>query len=73
MDLAEKADIKKSIGLIYAVKGKLQLIIGEENKAIKSISKAIEAQRIINDNVNLGKSYKIFGDAYFAKKITIKL
>lgn len=68
LDLAKKADIKKSIGLIYAVKGKLQLIIGEEDKAIKSISKAIEAQRIINDNVNLGKSYKIFGDVYFAKK-----
>ena len=68
LQLAEKADNKKSIGLIYAVKGKLQLIIGEEDKAIKSLNKAIEVQRIIDDNANLGKSYKIFGDVYLAKK-----
>ncbi|WP_245794852.1 ATP-binding protein [Flaviramulus basaltis] len=66
--LAEKADNKKSIGLIYAIKGRLQLVIGEEDKAIKSLNKAIEVQRITNDNANLGKSYKIFGDVYFVKK-----
>ena len=68
LDLAEKADNKKSIGLIYAIKGRLQLVIGEEVKAIKSLNKAIEVQRIINDNANLGKSYKTFGDVYFVKK-----
>ena len=67
LELAEKAD-KKSIGKIYAIKGQLQLIIGEEDKAIKSLSKSIEFQRIIDDNINLGKSYKIFGDVYLAKK-----
>ena len=68
LKLAEKIDNKVSIGLIYLIKGKLQLIIEEEDKAIKSLSKAIEIQRIINDNKNLGKSYKVFGDVYTAKK-----
>ena len=68
LELAEKSGNKKSIGLIYARKGKLQHIISEEDKAIKSLNKAIEIQRIINDNENLGKSYKTFGDVYVAKK-----
>ncbi|MEC3905468.1 ATP-binding protein [Tamlana sp. 2201CG12-4] len=68
LGLAEKVNNKKSIGLIYALKGRLQLIIDEEDKAIKSLNKAIEVQRIINDNINLGTSYKIFGDVYLAKK-----
>uniref|UniRef100_UPI004047FAF0 ATP-binding protein n=1 Tax=Mariniflexile sp. TaxID=1979402 RepID=UPI004047FAF0 len=68
LDLAEKADNKKSIGIIYATKGKLQLLIEEEDRAIKSLTKAIEVQRLINDNVNIGKSYKIFGDVFIAKK-----
>lgn len=68
LKLAEKSDNKKSIGIIYAIKGKLQLIIEEEANAIKSLNKAIEVQRIINDNKNLGKSYKIFGDVYLTKK-----
>jgi signal transduction histidine kinase/CheY-like chemotaxis protein/predicted negative regulator of RcsB-dependent stress response len=67
LDLAEKADNKKSIGIIYSIKGKLQLIIEEEDKAIKSLTKAVEVQRLINDNKNLGISYKTFGDVYLAK------
>jgi signal transduction histidine kinase/CheY-like chemotaxis protein len=66
--LAEKNDNKKSTGIIYSIKGKLQLIIGDQDKAIKSLTKAIEVQRLINDNKNLGNSYKIFGDVYMAKK-----
>ena len=68
LDLAENAGNKKSLGLIYAIKGRLELILEEEDKAIKSLNKAIEIQRIINDNANLGSSYKIFGDIYLAKK-----
>ena len=49
LELAEKVDNKKSIGLIYALKGRIQLIIEQEDKAIKSLNKAIEIQRIIND------------------------
>ncbi|MGB5420120.1 ATP-binding response regulator [Algibacter sp.] len=68
LSLAENADNKKSLGVIYAIKGRLELILEEEDKAIKSLNKAIEIQRIINDNVNLGNSYKTFGDVYLAKK-----
>ncbi|MCF7560525.1 ATP-binding protein [Sabulilitoribacter multivorans] len=68
LELAEKVDNKKSLGIIYALKGRLQLIFEEYDLAIKSLNKAVEVQRIINDNENLGKSYKIFGDVYLAKK-----
>ncbi|GGZ82326.1 histidine kinase [Algibacter mikhailovii] len=68
LELAEKGDNKKSLGLIYALKGRIQLIIDEKDKAIKSLNKAIEIQRIIDDNLNLGSSYKTFGDVYLAKK-----
>ncbi|PWH81731.1 hybrid sensor histidine kinase/response regulator [Algibacter marinivivus] len=68
LELAENAGKKKSLGLIYAIKGRLELIIEEEDQAIKSLNKAIEIQRIINDNANLGNSYKTFGDVYLAKK-----
>ncbi|KJD35796.1 histidine kinase [Tamlana sedimentorum] len=65
--LANKIDNKESIGVIHTIKGKIQLVVNQEDKAIKSLSKAIEVQRLINDNVNLGKSYKTFGDIYLAK------
>ncbi|KAA5824135.1 response regulator [Algibacter amylolyticus] len=68
LELATKAENKKSLGIIYAVKGKIELVIEEEDNAIKSLNKAIEIQRIINDNANLGTSYKTFGDVYLAKK-----
>lgn len=68
LNLAEQSDNKKSIAIIYTIKGKLQHIIEDEDKAIKSLTKAIEIQRLINDSENLGKSYKIFGDVYSAKK-----
>ncbi|WP_370476916.1 ATP-binding protein [Tamlana flava] len=68
LELAQQADLKKSIGLIYGLKGRLQLIIEEEDQAINSLTSAIEVQRNINDNKNLGTSYKTFGDVYSAKK-----
>lgn len=68
LELAEKIDNKKSLGIIYALKGRIQLIIDDKDKAIKSLNKAIEIQRIIDDNLNLGTSYKTFGDVYLAKK-----
>ncbi|WP_372753937.1 ATP-binding protein [Mariniflexile sp.] len=66
--LAEQSDNKKSIGIIYAIKGRLQLTIEDNEKAIKSLTKAIEVQRLINDNINLGKSYRILADVYVSKK-----
>ncbi|MEP1488677.1 MAG: ATP-binding protein [Algibacter sp.] len=68
LNIAVSGNIKKSIGFIYTLKGKLQLIIEEEDKAIQSLTKAVKVQNEINDNLNLGKSYKIFGDIYTSKK-----
>lgn len=68
LEIASNANNKKSEGIIHAIKGKLQLIIEEEDNAIQSLTKAIATQRIINDNVNIGTSYKTFGDIYFSKK-----
>lgn len=67
LELAQNSDNKKSIGLIQSIKGKLHLIIEEEDVAIKALTSAVEMQRIINDNKNLGRSYKTFGDVYMAK------
>lgn len=66
--IAIKVNNKKSEGIIYALKGQLQLIIDEEDNAIQSLTNAIAIQRKINDNINIGNSYKIFGDIYFSKK-----
>lgn len=68
LEIALNAKNKKSEGIIYALKAELQLVIEEADDAIKSINKAIEVQSIINDNVNIGKSRKIFGDIYFYKE-----
>ena len=68
LKLAEKAGNKESLGIIYATKGQFELIIEKEDQAINYLNKAIEIQRITNDNVNLGYSYKIYGDVFLAKK-----
>ncbi len=68
LEIATKIDDKKSIGLIYSKKAKLQLIIEDLDDAITSINKAIEVQRLTKDNENLGNSYKIFGDIYASKE-----
>lgn len=68
LDIAVNANNKKNEGIIYALKGELQLNIEETDNAIQSLNKAIAIQRLINDNVNIGNSYKIFGDIYFSKK-----
>ena len=68
LDIAINSNNKKSEGIIYALKGELQLIIEEEDNAIQSLIKAVEVQRLINDNANIGNSYKIFGDVYHSKK-----
>jgi signal transduction histidine kinase/ActR/RegA family two-component response regulator len=67
LELAQNSNNKKSIGLIQSLKGQLHLLIEEEDVAIKALTSAIAMQRIINDNKNLGRSYKIFGDVYMAK------
>ena len=59
---------EERLGLIYADLAKLQLIVEEEDKAIKSIIQAIRIQRLKNDNVNIGDSHKIYGDIYLKKQ-----
>ncbi len=66
--LAQKINKQKNIGVIYAIKGRLELLLEEEANAIKSLKKAIEIQRSIKDNANIGTTYKIFGDLYLMKK-----
>ncbi|GGK26685.1 histidine kinase [Yeosuana aromativorans] len=68
LEIATEIDDKKSIGLIYSKKGRLQLIIEDLDEAIVSLNKAIEVQRLAKDNENLGNSYKTFGDIYVSKE-----
>ncbi len=68
LDIASSIDDKKNIGIIFTKKARLQLFIENLEEAIVSINKAIEVQRLIKDNENLGNSYKIFGDIYEKKK-----
>ncbi len=65
---AEKLDNKKSEGIIYGLKGKLQLITEDEDKAITSLNKAIEIQRITKDDGNLANSYKTLAEVFVRKK-----
>lgn len=67
LEIAIKAENKTSIGIIYSKKGKLHLIIEEQDQAIKSLNEAIKVQRT-NDNANLGNSYKTLGEVYLSKK-----
>ncbi len=67
LSLAIEADNKKSIGIIYAIQGKLQLIIEEEENAINSLNEAKTVQLEIKDYANLASSYKILGEVLISK------
>ncbi len=68
LELAVKLDNKKSIGIIYSKKGKLQLIIEEQDQALLSLNNAIKVQLDSKDNANLADSYKTLGEVYLSKK-----
>src|SRR5690606_904226 len=68
LTLAITSKNNKSLGIIYSKKGKLQLIIEEQDEALKSLTKAIEVQRFSKDNINLANSYKTLGEVYLSKK-----
>ena len=68
LELAQNANNKKSLGIIFNLKGQLYIALNEENNALNALHKAVELQRTINDNKNLGRSFKTFGDVYMAKK-----
>ncbi|WP_406683020.1 ATP-binding protein [Seonamhaeicola sp. MEBiC1930] len=67
LKLAVNTDNKESIAIIYTIKGKLQLIIKEEDNALKSLNEAIKMQRETKDDGNLAHSYKTLGEVYVAK------
>lgn len=68
LSLAQKTNKLKSIGVIYAVRGRLEFLLEEYNYALKSLKKAIEIQLNIKDNVNLGNTYQTLGDVYLMKR-----
>lgn len=68
LEYAEKLKDKKSLGIIYNYKGKIQLINKELDNAIKSLNKAIEIQRMTKDDQNLAYSYKTLGEIFVQKK-----
>jgi signal transduction histidine kinase/ActR/RegA family two-component response regulator len=68
LNLAISSKNNKSLGIIYSKKGRLQLIIEEQDEALKSLNKAIEVQRFSKDNINLASSYKTLGEVYLSKK-----
>jgi len=68
LEYAEKLKNKRSLGIIYNYKGKIQLINNELDNAIKSLNKAIEIQRMTKDDENLAYSYKTLGEIFAHKK-----
>lgn len=66
---AEKSNLEKSIAIIYAFKGKLELSLDKPNNAITSLNKSIKIQCRINDNVNLAKSFNTLGLVYIKQEL----
>jgi signal transduction histidine kinase/ActR/RegA family two-component response regulator len=66
--LADKTGGDVSRGLIYSFKGRLELILNEPDKAITSLNKSIEIQRLTKDDANLARSFKILGEVFINKK-----
>ena len=65
--LAEKIDDKKNIGTINTKMAKIYLTIGEPEKAISSLNKSLEIQKLTQDYVNLAETYNIQGLVYASK------
>jgi len=65
---AKIIDNKKNLGLIYSKLGKIEYLLEEPTQAINALTKAIEIQRLIKDNINIAETYKTLGDVYMTKK-----
>ncbi|MCB0431801.1 MAG: tetratricopeptide repeat protein, partial [Mangrovimonas sp.] len=61
LDDAVKIDDKRSIGLIHSNIGKLFYLLEDYDKALLSLTKAVEFQRTTNDYANNAETYKTFG------------
>lgn len=64
---AESGDNKKSLGIIYTLKGKLQLINEEQDNAFNSLNKAIKILGEIKDDAHLANAYKTLGEVFISK------
>ncbi len=67
-NIAIKIDDKKSEGIIHTKLAKLQFLVGESEKALVSLIKAIEIQREISDYANLALTYNIKGILHTSKE-----
>jgi len=65
---AKSLNDKKKLGLVYSKLGETQYFLEEYNLATNTLIKAIELQRLAEDNINIAETYKILGDVYMASK-----
>ena len=68
LEFAEKIDDKRYQGIIYTKMAKIHYTLGENDKAISSIFKALDRQNTINDRVNLAETYNVQGLIFASKK-----
>ncbi len=61
LEFAQKIDDKKSIGSINTKIAKIKYTLGELDKAISYLNKALEIQKLTQDYVNLAETYNIRG------------
>ena len=67
LDIANQIDDKKSEGRIHTKIAKIHLTLGKYDKALSSVNKSLEIQRLTKDYVNLAETYNVQG-MVFAKK-----
>ncbi|TYA84081.1 ATP-binding protein [Seonamhaeicola marinus] len=65
--IAEENDLKKNLGIIYTLKGKLQLIIEEKDNAFNTLNKAIKILSEIKDDAHLADAYRTLGEVFISK------
>ncbi len=67
LDLAQKNNDNKNIGVIYNLLARLQYTANDFDNALVFLNKALSVQRSINDNENLGTTYMGFGAIYLSQ------
>ena len=68
LGFANQIDDKKNQGIIHTKLAKIYLTLNKLDKAISSISKALEIQRLTKDYANLAETYNIQGLIFTKKK-----
>ena len=67
LELAEKIDDKKNKGIIHTKMAKINYTLGEPEKAISSINKSLEIQKLTQDYVKLAETYNVQGLVFASK------